>query len=141
MVIIAPYTPYTPYTVSARRQVVHGRLYIHCISFLKTWARSGTTQNATMSIHLIGRLAPNPRLGVPQNSSRGGQYHLIIIAHIKRREREQIGDFRAGDKRHPLVQHGPRSWYDRIAPQYTAPAPDPLINCSLTERARYGQYS
>jgi hypothetical protein len=39
------------------------------------------------SVHVIGRLAPNPRLGVPQGGSRGGKYNLIIIAN-KRRERE-----------------------------------------------------
>jgi hypothetical protein len=59
-------------------------------------------------VHVIGRLAPNPRLGVPQRGSRRRKYNWIIIAN-KRREIEQIGDVRAGEKERPLVQHGPRS--------------------------------
>jgi hypothetical protein len=60
------------------------------------------------SVHVIGRLAPNPRLGAPKGVSRGGKYNWTIIAN-ERREREHIGDVRAGEKGRPLVQHGPRS--------------------------------
>jgi hypothetical protein len=35
------------------------------------------------------------------------------------------GGVRAGENGRPLVRHGPRSWYDKMAPQYAAPAPDP----------------
>jgi hypothetical protein len=76
------------------------------IVFLNSGAMRENTKRD--SVHVIGRLTPNPRLGVPQGGSRGGKYNWIIIAN-KRREREQIGDVRAGEKGRPLVQHGPRS--------------------------------
>jgi hypothetical protein len=58
-------------------------------------------------VHLHDRTArTEPKTRCPTKQPPRGKYHWIIIAH-KRREREQIGDVRAGDKRRPLVQHGP----------------------------------
>jgi hypothetical protein len=85
------------------------------------------------SVHVIGRLAPNPRLGVPQGGSRGGKYNWIIIAN-KRREREPIVDVRAGEKGRPRscsTAHDPSTtgWLPSTSTQHPLPT---LISFSLT---------
>jgi hypothetical protein len=76
-------------------------------------------QNVTMSIHVIGRLAPNPRLGVPQGSSLGGGIQLDNNSALKAGEGAN-GDIRAGDKRlrqddSPVRSTRSRSLCDRLS--------------------------